>query len=136
MAITWNWYADAGLAVPLTTLSVQQSNAQPYKTAKVYFGSTATGKTLRADSNPGVDAIVVSLVDAAPASGLEPTDVRMALSEAGLASAVPGDPVSIGTTLSSGAGGAVVLWLRFFGSALALQLHTDLKLQTNALAET
>lgn len=135
MAHTWKWYADDGLTVELATLVAQQSTARTYETKKVYFGSTEAGKTLYADSNPGVDAIQVSLVDAFPGADMETAHVRMALSEAGLASATPGDPVSLGTSLSSGVANAVVLWVRFFASGLVPGLQNDLKLTTNALAE-
>lgn len=135
MAATWKFYSDAGLVSQITTLVAQQSTVRTYETKRVYFGSIEAGKTLYADSNPGVDPIVISLVDAFPGSDLDATDVRLALSEAGLASATPGASLSLGTSLSSGVGNAVVLWVRFYASGEVPGVHTDLKLQTVALAE-
>lgn len=74
-----------------------------------YFlvGTSNAAAALQASSDPGVDPITLSIIDSAPGSGVEVVHIRLALSEALLASAVPGDPVNLGDTILGGVNNAV-----------------------------
>ena len=65
---TFALYADATLTSPLTTLTTQHltdGSTDPVD-AQVWIGSTASGKQLRAQSAPGTDQIVLSIVPKLP----------------------------------------------------------------------
>lgn len=82
----------------------------------LYYGSPNAAIKIQADSDPGVDPINVSIVDASPGSGVEAAHIRLALSQAGLAGATPGAPVSLGDTVLGGVANAVRLWWRWDNS--------------------
>lgn len=111
MSTTWKWYSDAGLTVPLTRADfVRTSNAVAVE-RRLYFGSTAVGKKLQAASDPGGDQLQLAVADATTGEGVEASDIALALSSGGLATATPGAPVSIGTTLYSGVAGAIEVFV-------------------------
>jgi hypothetical protein len=137
MAVTWQFYADAGLTVPLTTLSAQQSSAGGAVDLLIYFGSTASGKSLQASSSPGVDPIQITPTDADGAgTNLAATAIKLALSAGGLTSATGGAALTVGTTLTSGTAGAVPVYVRLDSGTSTLGTYTDLSLDTNALIES
>ena len=135
MSTTWNFYADAGLTTLATGGATIASGAGPTDRI-IYFGSPESGKTLEAASAPGTDPIQISIADAASGSGAPSTAIALALSSAGLASATPGAALTVGTTLNSGTGGAIPIYVRTLQGALTVGTYTDLSLETNALVES
>ena len=135
MSTTWNFYADAGATTLAEGGATVIDGLGPVDRV-LYFASPAAGKTLQAASNPGVDAIEITVEDAAVASGVEAAAIRLALSAAGLAAATPGAALSLPATLTSGAANAVAIYVRTEQGALALGTYTDLTLRTSALVET
>lgn len=81
-----------------------------------WVGDPEADMVLEADSDPGIDPIAVSIVDSAPGGGVEASHIKLALSEAGLASAVAGNPVNLGSSINSGAAGAVRVWAEWANS--------------------
>lgn len=67
-------------------------------------------------TNPGVDNIVVSIADSAPGSGVEASHIKLALTSAGLDSAVAGDPLNLGATIQSKPANAVPVHYRWTNS--------------------
>ena len=66
--ITFALFADATLTAPLATLTTQHlvdGTSDPVD-AQIWIGSTATGTQLRADSDPGVDQLTLSIVRLVP----------------------------------------------------------------------
>ncbi|PKO54933.1 MAG: hypothetical protein CVU28_08090 [Betaproteobacteria bacterium HGW-Betaproteobacteria-21] len=135
MSTTWKFHADAGLTVPLTTRGATIAHGLGPTDAVVYLGSSAAGKTLRAASAPGVAAIAVE-VDATGAVGITAAALSLALSVGGLASATPGAALTLPAVLSSGAGGAVAIYVRTAQGALAQALYAGLKLRTVPVVES
>ena len=133
MTITWKFYADAGMTAELTSLPLQVPDVGGTTETVVYFGSTIAGKTLQAASNPGTDAITIAPQDADGATGLEASNLKLALTYAGLAGATAGAPVSVGASRISGA--ALAIYVRLTTAAEAVGSYTDLSLKTNALLE-
>lgn len=133
MTITWKFYADAGMTTELTGLPLQVPDVGGVAETVVYFGSTVAGKTLQAASNPGTDAITVTPQDSNGATGLEATNLKLALTYAGLAGAAAGAAVAIGTSRASGS--ALAIYVRLTTGAEAVGSYTDLSLKTNALLE-
>lgn len=130
---TWQFFADAGMTTQLASLEQQLPDTGGSAETVVYFGSTASGKTLQAASNPGTDPITITPADAAGGSGLAASALRLALSYAGLASATPGAGVAVGSTLASGA--PVAVYVRLTLGATAVGSYSDLSLTTNAAVE-
>ncbi|MBP9803899.1 MAG: hypothetical protein KBE22_03190 [Candidatus Accumulibacter sp.] len=138
MAITFKFYSDAALTTEITAaLAFSQASSSPTAVDKVvYFGSSAASKTARASSNPGVDQITVSIVDAASGTGSPATDVKIAATSGGLASATAGASLNIGTQVTSGSANAKAIHIRVLDSTGVVATNTDLSLQTNSIIES
>jgi len=127
--MTFAWYSDAGLTAPLTRADfVRGSTATPVNRI-AYFGSTTAGKKLQKVSNPGVDPVQVTVADSGLGSGVEAADVKLALTFAGLDSATGGAPLSIGTTILSGAANSVAVFIRITSAITTPSNSDDASLQ-------
>lgn len=137
MATSLKFYTTAGMTTELTTLAATQAadGSGAAVDSVVYLGSVASGKKFRANSNPGTDNIIVSIADAASGSGAPNTSVKLATSAGGLATALAGQPLSLGTQILSGAGNAIAVHVRIDTPALAVGKYTDLSLVTNTVVE-
>lgn len=138
MALTFQFYSDAALTTPLASLGFTQAadNSLAPETKSAYFGSTTATRTLKAQSNPGVDPINLSVLDANTATGEPATAVKMALAEADLATATAGAAISLGTQVLSGTANAVRVWIQVDDATAAVGTYTDLSLQTVACVES
>lgn len=138
MAITFKFFGDPALTTEITApLTFSQSTPSPTPDDKVvYFGSAASGKTVKAASDPGVDQIVVSISDSAVGSGSPASDVKLSLTYAGLATATAGAPLNLGAQVSSGSTNAKTVHMRVLDSSGVAGVNSDLSLATNALEET
>lgn len=133
MAGNWAFYSDDGLtalAAGGAAVATDGESADRF----VVFGSPDLGTTLQAASDPGVDAIEVSVVDAS-GGGIAATAIKLALSYSGLDAAIAGAPLVIGTTLSGGAANSVRVYVRTLRGSLTEGLYSDLSLTTNAYIE-
>lgn len=137
MATTFGFFSDAALTTPLAAhlLFIQPVSSPTAVDKVVYFGSATASRKAMADSDPGVDPIVISITDAAGGSGSPASDVKLALSSGGLASATGGAPLTLPAEINSGSGGAVAIHIRVLDSTHAFGLNNDLSLTTNTLAE-
>lgn len=138
MTVSLQYFLDAALTAPIITpFNVQQ--ADDGSTGPVDFnfflGSVALAKKFQAQSNPGIDQIVVTIDDANPASGQEPNAVKLATTAIGLDSAVAGDPLNIGVQVLSEVGNAFSLWVRVEDITLTVATSLDLSLKTNEVIE-
>lgn len=138
MSITLKFYNNAGLSSEATLLDVLQAadGSSAAVDSVLYLGSVATGKKFEADSNPGVDAVVLSIADAASGSGIAASAVKLATTSGGLALAGAGVALSLGTELLSGVSNALAIHVRIDAPALAVGAYTDLSLTTNTLLES
>jgi hypothetical protein len=66
----------------------------------------------------------------------ETTEVKLALTEVGLDSAVAGDSLDVGLTLLSGSANAIEFWMRVEDATGELSTETELYVQTNTTQET
>jgi hypothetical protein len=135
MSGTFNFFTDAALTVALSTDLQASGSSSDFR---LWFGSAATADAyqVQASSDPGVDQIEISITDSAPGTGHANTAVKLALSESGLATAVAGDPLDIGTSVTSGAANAVEVWVRVTDAIGSLTVSTELGLTTNTLEES
>lgn len=131
------FHTDPGLTTPLAgTLDFAQSvdGSTGSQTATLYFGSTASGKAVRAASNPGVDSIVLSIADSS-SGGSPATDVTLAL-EPTFAGRSAGAALNLGLQVNSGVANAVAVYVRVHDSTGSIGVNTDLSLTMTLLEET
>ena len=133
---TLNLYDDAALTTlatePLAFVQDTLGAISPHQ-RRFYLGQATAGYRFRANSDPGVDSIELSIVDAVPASGQPATAIKLATTQAGLTGAVAGDPLDLGATLLSGSANAVQVWAQFDDATAAVATDTDVSLALNEL---
>lgn len=134
MAFVFGFFADAALTTPISAPLVfnQVAGASSPDDKVVYYGGAA-GHQVKAKSDPGVDQITVSVVDASSGSGSPAADVKLALTSGGLAGATGGAALNLGTVINGGVANAVPVHIRVTDSTATPGLNTDLSLTTNAL---
>lgn len=131
------FYSDAGLTVPLIGLDATQATDGSAAAVDrvVWLGAPVAGRAFQADSDPGVDPVVVSVVDAATGLQIPATSVRLAATAGGLASATPGAPVALGAEIVSGVGNAPEVHVRIDAAAIAAGVYDNLSLVAVATVE-
>ncbi len=140
MALTFKFFHDAALTQPITSgnpLTATQDGGTLGPVDKtIYLGSTAASTKLQMASDPGVDPVVVSVVDAASGSGAPATEFKLALSSGALAGATAGASLSLSHTILSGVGNAVPIYTRRTSAISTPGSHTDISLQVVAPLES
>lgn len=129
------FFDDSGLSVPSAGITAVQATdgASAAVDRQVWIGVTDTGRAWYAASDPGVDDITVSIVDAESGASLLPSSLRMALDSGDLGAATPGAALDIGTAVQPGSVNAVPFWIRIDTTAFAAGVYDNLSLTTNAL---
>lgn len=140
MTITYKFFHDSSLTQEITALdpltaTQETSGALGPVDKTVYLGSVASGNKAEASSDPGVDPIVVSVVDTASGSGAPASEIKLALSSGGLSTAVAGAALTLATEILSGVGNAVPIYVRRASALTVPGAYTDIQLQTNNLNE-
>lgn len=139
MATSLKFYLDAALTTEVVApVNVQQ--ADDGSTGPVdftlYLGSVAASKKFQATSNPGVDQITININDSNPGPGQETTVLKLALTALGLDSAVAGDPLDVGTQITSGSGSAVPVFVRAEDLTGVVATSLEISLLTNSVNES
>ncbi|MCB1726534.1 MAG: hypothetical protein KDI22_03810 [Gammaproteobacteria bacterium] len=138
MSLIDHVYNDAGLTDQFDdatdTLGAQAINGQS-GVGVFYVGTPNAANQIEAASDPGVDPITVSIVDAAPASGVEASHIRLAVSQGALSGATPGASLSLGETILGGAGNAVAVWYQWDNSVGSGE-YTEMSLSIVSRIET
>lgn len=140
MAITFKFYHDAALTSEITALNPltatqETSGALGPVNKTIYFGSTASGTKVRATSNPGVDAIVISVADANAGTGAPATEFKTSLSPI-TGSETAGAALTLSHTVNSGVANAVPIYTRRTSAVVTAGTYTDISLTTNSLTES
>lgn len=139
MAISLIFYSDAALTVPITP-PLNAPQADDGSTGPLdfvlYLGSATAGKKFQAASNPGIDDIVLSVVDSAPGTGHPASEVKLAATLGGLDVATGGAPLDLGPQILSGAANAVPVFVRINDTTGVVATSTELSLQTNNVTES
>lgn len=137
MAFSFGYFADAGLTTQASLTFTQESDGSTGPVDEVvYFGSTETGRKLEANSQPGVDQITISVTDTAPGSGHETTEVKLALTAAGLDTAVAGGSLDVGTVINSEPANSVEIHVRVEDATGTVGVSTELGITSNEVIET
>ena len=139
MALTFKLYNDAALTSEFNG-TLPTSHNVTGSTGRVdtvlYLGSVSTGKKIEADSNPGVDQITLTPADSAVGTGHEAAEIKLALSQAGLDSAVGGAALNLGLQVLSLAANKLAVWVGIEAAYLTVGVSTELSIATNTLRET
>jgi len=135
-----NLYLDSGLttqaSLPLVFIQDAAATLPPHQ-RRFYVGSPdATGTSFSAASNPGVDQIVLSIVDSAGGSGQPASAIKLATTAGGLASATGGASLNLGLAIASQPAGAVEVWVQFDDTTAVLGTDTAISLNINELLVT
>lgn len=131
-------YTDAALTTPLSgnlIFEEPSDHSQSPSDIQLFIGSTDTGKKVNATSDPGIDQIAVSITDTAPGADHEAAEIKLATTEAGLASATGGVALNLGTQILSLAANAAEFWVRSRDATGTQGTATELGIETNALSE-
>lgn len=96
--------------------AVQGADGDGWFWVGIADADNSPARKLQAASDPGVDPLVVSIVDASPGGGVEAAHIKLALTQVDLGSAVAGDPVNLPATIQGGAVNAVKVWFRWANS--------------------
>lgn len=138
MAFSLGFFSDAGLLTPFPgPLSVTQKadgSTGPVDNL-LYLGSTTAARKFQADSNPGIDDILLSIGDLTPAVGHLPAEVKLATTLLGLDSAVGGAALNLGTELLSEVANAQEVYIRVDDATMVVGTEIDLFFETNDLVE-
>ncbi len=132
-------YDDAGLTtlatLPLAFTQDDLGVITPHQ-RRFYLGNADAGYIFQAASDPGVDPITLSVVDTVPASGQPASAIKLATTQAGLASATGGADLELAATILSGSVNAVQIWVQFDAATATVATDTDISLALSTLTVT
>ncbi len=132
-------YDDAGLTtlatLPLAFTQDDLGVITPHQ-RRFYLGNADAGYIFQAASDPGVDPITLSVVDAVPASGQPSSAIKLATTQAGLAGAVGGAALELAATLLSGSVNAVQIWVQFDDATATVATDNNISLALSTLTVT
>lgn len=135
--MAFGWYSDAGLTTlytgPLISLQNADGSSAPNDFGPIYVGIPDADSTTsaKASSNPGVDDITITVVDASPGSGHEKEEVRLATTSGGLDTAVAGASLDLGIEILKGSANAVTVYVRVDDATGTVGTATELSIETN-----
>ena len=132
MTITFKFYLDSSLTTELTSVdqAFYSDGSSGAIDRQVYIGSTTPSKKLLAASNPGVDSIQIQAIDSNGATGQLAADIKLALTQGGLASSTGGAALAIAAQILSGVAQALPFWMRITPSNMAEGAYADLRLDS------
>ena len=125
--MAFSWWADAGMTVPLSRLDFSRTNVPAPVDAVAWFGNPVPGTKLQAAADPGAAALLVTVSDDAPASGVEADQIKLANSVAALDAASWGAPVNLAVTINAGT--AVPVYVRIDSPLVAGGNYDGIELQ-------
>lgn len=144
MARTFNLYNDSALTSLFggtLTHEFDAGGGDSDSDFVLYIGSTAADKTMQTKVDSGVTSISIAVTDLTASLGPEVSDVKMALTNGGLAGATAGAPLALGATILSNLQGEstvsnqVAIHIRIAATAMASGNYTHLMLDDNGTKE-
>lgn len=138
MAQTFKFYSDANLTTEITgnlIATQNQDGSTPPVVFTIYYGSTGSGLIVYNKTNPGVAHLQVEVFDSATGSGHATTEVKLATTEGGLASATPGAALDLGASILSGVANKKTIWVEVNDATHVVGNSTELSLRINNVRE-
>ena len=130
--MAFGFYLDSSLTLPISGNVQINAGVSDYQ---FWIGNPTSGVKLQDATSPGINSMEISIGDATPAEGPEVTWIKLALTQAGLDSAVAGDPLDIGATIFGGTANALSFWCRITNSLSGTLSSTDLFLSLSNVKE-
>lgn len=133
MPLTFNLFHDSALTQPITSVNpltaTQDGGVLLGAVDKtIYLGSTTSTNKLQVTASPGVNPLIVSIVDAASGTGAPSTEYKLALTSGGLATAVAGASLTLGATINGGVANAVPIFTRRTSAITAPGAYSDISI--------
>lgn len=133
--MNWAFFneSDTGFVLPLSSIAFAADLAAPVAFERVIvLASPISGSHLEATSNPGIDPILVSVVDNGPGDGLAVANIKLSdVPDPDWGSITAGTPISLGAYIY----GPTPIYLRYDGAAPGAGFYSDLMLQTSDVVE-
>jgi hypothetical protein len=123
--MAFGFYVNSSLTTPVTGNYQVTSGTHDYQ---FYFGNPTSGTRLQDATSPGVSQIQITIEDTNPGTGAEASWMKLSLTQAGLDTAVAGDPLDIGTSVIAGSASAIPFWVRVYNTLSGVSSSTDLYL--------
>lgn len=133
MAITFKVFSDSGLVTEAAPIINQASDGSTGAVdVQLWLGSTDSAKMIQDASDPGVDDIIMKIVDSNTGSGQAAGAIKLALTQGGLTAATAGASLNLGVdTINGGVSNAVTFWARIEATLLTAGTYTDLSITTD-----
>jgi len=129
---TFGFFADSNLTQPISNnYSVNEGTSD----FRFYLGSTSASVKLQDATSPGINSMYISIEDTTLGSGPEKSWVKLALTQSGLATAVAGESLNIGTTVLGGTASSLPFWVRIANGLSGVSSSTDLFLKITGVKE-
>jgi hypothetical protein len=93
-------------------------------------------RKFEAVSDPGIDDILLSVADSNAGSGQPVAAIKLSFTQAGLASAVAGAAINLGTQILSGTANKIEMWMEVNDQTSTVGNYTDLSLQMSTIQES
>jgi hypothetical protein len=137
MAQTFGSYANASLTTALTEIgkAFYDDGSTGAIDVLFYIGSTTASKKILAASDPGVDPIPISVVDSNGGMGQLAADIKLALTQGDLDTAVAGAAIDGPAQVLSGVPQALAVWMRLDPSNLSAGEYNDLSISFGPVVE-
>ncbi len=139
MAATFDFFTDTALTSAAPS-PIQISHNSDFsdnpQDLQFFLGSLGSSLKIEANSNPGVDNIVISVVDSDPGNNHEDTEIKLATTQGGLTAATPGASLTVGTEVLSGDANDFEFWVRVTNAVSTVGTITELSFVTNTLKES
>lgn len=129
-------YTDATLTTLYDTdtpLELAAADGQ-YADGVIYVGVPDANRKLQDADNPNTSQIQVSVTDSDGATAPDDLDIKLALTNGGLASASGGASLNLGLEILGGAGNAVAVHIRYTNSEF-VGTSTDVGLLLSSMIE-
>lgn len=126
-----NNYADGALTtLKPDPIPLQQDVPGTWAPAQTqgFIGSNDAGAVFEDKLNPGVDPILLGVIDTGTGGSQPASSVKLAGTQAGLATATPGAPLSLGTSIAAGPAGAKEWWAEWDDASGTLGTATNLRI--------
>ena len=125
--MSFGLYSDSGLTTLAPLNLLQMAGVAPAAvTGVMYLGSPNGGETLQKQSDPGVDPLILEIVDANALTGAAATAVKLATTSGGLATATGGASLTLPHTVLGGTSNKVEIHYKFEPQTLDAGVYTDL----------
>lgn len=131
-------YADAAgttlKAMPIHLFQDDQGILVPVQDRGFVISLDPAGTVFEADSDPGVDPILLGVRSIA--TGQPVSSIKIASTQGGLATAVAGDPLSLGTVFQSGVSNGLEYWMEWDDTTAVADTYDNLELYLTPLRVT